>query len=353
VAQPRAAGAAAAGGGSRPAARAAMEAAAPVGHGRLAATAAGPRARAAARHRGEVTAGVAVAQTAAAGCSGGHGGRGGGGGRERGAGVVLRIAAAATAAAAAAARARRVLVLIRAPAQPDDGLAQPLLAPQLVQRHHADAVAFHQPGDDAGEPRRLEAGAVVARVVGVQHVDHSVDPRRQPHHQPMADRKLMPKQRRERIRDRGPLRRGVGELAGTGGRRKRQSAMRRLRERIVVHVRFLLPVSTYAYYHKNCVSTRQGLRATISSHQALNPHRRQGERGSCILAGASLEIGAVAVCAVRRGDSECGTGRTLRMHLRTPARGASPPGSSPSTTTRKASSFATPTSSTPTIPTRA
>jgi hypothetical protein len=187
-----------------------MHPAAAIGHRRLAAGAARPRARAAARHRREVAGGIAVAQPAGA-------GRGSGAGRRAG-GLSVGVArGCGTAAALAAGPALRAGVVVRlGPIEPDILLDDPLLAPELVQRHHPDAIAFHHARHDCGEPRRLDAGAIVRRSRS-QLVDHPVEPRRQPHDQPVADRELMPEQRSQRTPDSGRLRRRGGELAGAGG----------------------------------------------------------------------------------------------------------------------------------------
>jgi len=142
---------------------AAMQAAAAIGHGRLAAGAARARARAAARRRGEVAGRIAVVEAArlrgtrfggraaTRRSSGGAGGRGGRGCR-----------------AVAGCRAVPVAPPAPAPAQHDHLLAgfAGRGRTQSGEREQAEAVAFHEPAGGRGEARGLEAHAPLVRRLG-------------------------------------------------------------------------------------------------------------------------------------------------------------------------------------------
>jgi hypothetical protein len=210
--------------GGRAAAVAAMQPAAAIGHRRLAAGAAGPGARAAAGDRGEVAGGVAVAQPAGA-VRGSRPGAAPGGRRAAQVGdTPVRAGTAATIASRPTASGPTALIFGNAPGEANHLLDHPVLAAQLVQCHHADAIALHHARHHRGQPRRLRPDPLLRR--RLEPVDQAVEPRRQPHDDPVADRELVTEQRSQRRPDRGRLGRRGGELARPGGQRELQRVLR-------------------------------------------------------------------------------------------------------------------------------
>jgi hypothetical protein len=226
--------------GPRAGALAAMQPAAAIGHRRLAAGAAGARARAAAPDGGEIAGRVAIAQAATVLRRVGQGGeigpearwaldgiwrRRGAGRRRKGAAAIAAAAAtvAARAAAAfatrAAAVARRVVPGAVAPGQPDDlhllgAIGQ---GPHLGQRLEAQAIALHHPGDRPGELGHLGDRAIgLTRRCLADAADEGLDLGREPRHQGVADGELVGQQRVEQHRAGIALAGGFREIAGAG-----------------------------------------------------------------------------------------------------------------------------------------
>jgi hypothetical protein len=193
-------------GGAGTRAFAAVQAAAAVLHRRLAAGAAGPGLRSAARRRQVVAGRIAVLEPAApegrtASRSPGRGRGGGSIGRAAGGTGRARVVAVA-----------RSAVALSVGAPVDDDLADPVIviAAQLKQRQRALLVAGHEAGGDGGEADGVAAdlaavGVDRGRGVAEELVGHGAEA----HRQPVARRQFMAEQGADEV---AAL--GIGDSAG-------------------------------------------------------------------------------------------------------------------------------------------
>src|SRR5882724_8117803 len=198
--------------GAGPRALAAVQAAAAVLHGRLAAGAAGPRLRPAARRRQVVARRVAVLEPAPARRCGGGAGRAGGGTTSgiarRAAGGGPLIAATATAAVEGA--------VVEAPVDDDPLLHGVDIGAQLGQGEGALLVAGHQAGGDGGEADGVAADPATLGVDGGRGVaEIMVGHGAEAHHQPVAGGQLVAHEGADEVFALG-IGEGAGEIADAG-----------------------------------------------------------------------------------------------------------------------------------------